>query len=435
MAAVAETATAQRERPGEALYAKLKPGPGRPAPAVADHQRARIHSAMVEAVAGRGYRAVAVRELASLAQVSTRTFYKHYTGKEDCFLRTHELVVRRIVRGMLAVQAGERDWRKRLRLAIEAFLRGIARDPGAAQLILVDAYAAGPAAREQVRRAEHTLEARFANCFARDPEERPMPPLLLKGIVSGITSTARSRVLAGSEGVLPALAGELTEWALALHEAPLEKPADWASLPQAARPVRRCASPATSDRDLLLCAATKLIAAGGYESLTRSRICKAAGVSQPSFAANFDSVEECVVAAFESRAAEMLREAERVTAEADAWPDSVHAAIELLFTEIATDPLFAPLCLSEIRVAGPNGLRSQVNLLTELAGRIHAGLPSEGRVSTLVCEASIGAACGLLEQASTEDRPRSASQVAAALSTYAQVSSGCGVGRVDGRVA
>lgn len=77
------------------LFGKLSPGPGMSPQQVASHQRARIHSAMIVLVAERGYSAATVRDLAQLAGVSTRAFYEHFSGKEECFLRTYELAVRR----------------------------------------------------------------------------------------------------------------------------------------------------------------------------------------------------------------------------------------------------------------------------------------------------------------------------------------------------
>jgi len=50
---------------------------------------------MIEIVADRGYEAVKMRELVVRAGVSTRAFYKHFSSKEDCFLRSQEMVVRR----------------------------------------------------------------------------------------------------------------------------------------------------------------------------------------------------------------------------------------------------------------------------------------------------------------------------------------------------
>src|SRR4051812_40348248 len=103
LAAVREETVSGEVGFGEAVgipYEKLKPGPGKGAVDVARHQRRRIHSAMVKTVAERGYGAVTVRELARVAGVSTRTFYRHYPSKEECFLRVHQLIVRRVLRGI-----------------------------------------------------------------------------------------------------------------------------------------------------------------------------------------------------------------------------------------------------------------------------------------------------------------------------------------------
>lgn len=97
---------------------KLTPGPGMAAADVAAHQSARIHRAMIEIVAARGYDAVKVRELVHLAGVSSAAFYKHFESKEDCFLRTHDLVVRRATRRIIASQAGEEAWKERPRLIL-----------------------------------------------------------------------------------------------------------------------------------------------------------------------------------------------------------------------------------------------------------------------------------------------------------------------------
>ena len=45
---------------------------------------------MVEAVAGRGYDAVTVRQVIALAGVSRRSFYEQFASKQDCFLSTYD---------------------------------------------------------------------------------------------------------------------------------------------------------------------------------------------------------------------------------------------------------------------------------------------------------------------------------------------------------
>jgi AcrR family transcriptional regulator len=51
---------------------------------VASHQRARLHRAMIELVAEKGYAATTVTELCKVAGVSSRTAYELFVSKEAC---------------------------------------------------------------------------------------------------------------------------------------------------------------------------------------------------------------------------------------------------------------------------------------------------------------------------------------------------------------
>src|ERR1700751_696691 len=165
------------------LYAQLHPGPGLSREQVGSHQRARIYAAMIELVAERGYCAVTISELARLAGVSKRTFYEHFPGgKQECFLRTYELVVRRSCKRVGAAQADCSDWRQRLQLAFRAWTDGIAGEPKAARLALEEAFAAGPAALDLMRRAEGRFAAMIDLSFADAPDDIVVPPLVVKGI-------------------------------------------------------------------------------------------------------------------------------------------------------------------------------------------------------------------------------------------------------------
>src|SRR5690242_16547313 len=82
----ARTEGAPRPAP---LYKRLPRGPHRLGRrAVAQHQRLRIHGAMVQAVASGGYEALSVRQVIALAGVSRRSFYEQFASKQDCFLAT-----------------------------------------------------------------------------------------------------------------------------------------------------------------------------------------------------------------------------------------------------------------------------------------------------------------------------------------------------------
>ena len=123
MAGLGDAALIPSASAPEVRYGKLSPGPGLSSREVASHQRARLHAAMVEIAGEYGYEAVTVRELARLAGVSTRAFYEGFRDKEECFLKTYELVVQRAAAEIYSAQNGERRWPKRLRRALAALGR------------------------------------------------------------------------------------------------------------------------------------------------------------------------------------------------------------------------------------------------------------------------------------------------------------------------
>ena len=83
------------------LYARLPHGPHRlDHKQVISHQRARIHGAMVEAVAENGYAGTSVRQVVGLAGVSRRSFYEQFPNKEECFLATYDVIAGRGVKGI-----------------------------------------------------------------------------------------------------------------------------------------------------------------------------------------------------------------------------------------------------------------------------------------------------------------------------------------------
>jgi len=350
MAVTRETgaAPARVPRPVEAQYDKLSPGPGRLASEVAAHQRARIHNAMVELVGERGYAAVKMRDIVRLAGVSTRSFYENFDSKEDCFLRTHELIVRGAARRITAAQAEELDWRERPRLVFDAFMREVMRAPHAARLVLVDAYEAGIDALEQAWHAESTFKDLIDESLAPAPGEVGMPPLVAEGIVAGVARLARTRLLAGKEEDFANLGNELTEWALSLlDESAAELAAlDRASVSLGARPIETFEQPG-GVRASILAAAADLAAADGYASLTVSRIRDGAGVSLAAFKAEFAGIDDCFLATLELHAGEAMAESTIAQASGRTWPGGIYRAMASLCARFGRDPLLVHLCLDD----------------------------------------------------------------------------------------
>jgi AcrR family transcriptional regulator len=106
-------------------------------------------------------------------------------------------------------------------------------------------------------------------------------------------------------------------------------------------------------RERLIAGLATAVAAKGYATVTLADITREAQVSRRVFYENFESKEECFLAAFEVVVAH-LRElvAEAVEPLPD-WPSQAIAGTRAVLAFLATEPDLARLCLVESRVAGP----------------------------------------------------------------------------------
>jgi AcrR family transcriptional regulator len=397
---------------------------------VAAHQSARIHRAMIEVVADQGYEAVKVRELVHLAGVSSAAFYKNFKSKEDCFLRTHDLVVRRATRRIIASQGEEGDWQKRPRLIFDAFVHELQDDPDAGYFALVEAYAIGPAALMQARKAETTFEAMFAQTFARAPGGMVVPPMVVEGMMAGVAGVARGRLLTGREGELVHLNDEMEEWMLSYpggsadELAHLDLQLVWRDtrlqpLISPSSSGEGEAWPKTGDRALLLASVAELSTANGYGKLTATNISHGAGLPRSIFKSLFDGAEECYVAAMEQRAEEALAQAARAQTAGRSWPGGMYRAISALCDQLIGDPLLTSVCLAETFEPDSDGSRSRAQLIGVVAELLNDSAPILERPSALFAEASTDAVWSLFHHHLIRALPLSSPQIAATLAFMA----------------
>jgi AcrR family transcriptional regulator len=388
----------------EPTYAheRLAPGPsGLTREQVASHQRARIYLTMIELVALRGYGALRVRELVRRARVAPHTFYEHFGDAEECFLSTFDIVAGRAAKQVRAAQHEVLDWRERLRVAFLAFAAEIAQRPEAAQLALVEAFAAGPAALERMRRAEATFEEMVHASFDSAPERIAVPPLIVTGVVAGVARVARARLMAGRAEELPELADELLAWTLSLRCPHASAVARLGSL-SAPAPPATVLDPAPGEewgeRAQLLDGAARLAALEGYPRLTSARVCAEAGVSRRCLGTHFDDISECFMAAVELLAGRALARAQVEGAAGISWAGGVYRALVVLCVQVAADPAFARLAFVEVFAPGPAGMRCREGIIGSVAEGFRADAPSARRPSEIAAEASVGAVWGIIHR-------------------------------------
>jgi AcrR family transcriptional regulator len=385
---------------------------------------------MVNIVADYGYEAVKVREIVHLAGVSSGAFYKHFESKEDCFLRTHDLVVRRATRRIIASQAAETDWRRRPRLIFNAFARELEGDSAAARYALVEAYASGPVALAQARKTEATFEAMLAQSFARAPGGVVVPPMVIEGMMAGVVRVSRTRLLSGEETELTHLADEMSEWMLCYPGLSADGLADL-DIQLVWRDTRLLpltvlsgsgegeAWPNTGDRALILASVAELTAASGYSHLTSSGIRRDAGVPRAVFKFHFEGIEDCFIAAMEQRAGEAMAEAARAQTAGRTWSGGLYRAISALCDQIAADPLLASVCLVDNFTPSSSGSRIRSQLIAAVTEQLADSAPLVEQSSSTIAEASSAAVWSLFHHHVVRALVHSPPHVAATLSFMA----------------
>ncbi len=344
---------------------------------------------MIELVAAGGYKAVTVAALADRASVSKRDFYKRFAGKEDCFLSTYDLVIRRSLDGILAAVEGDDDPDECLQLGFLTFADQVANSPEAARLALVEAFGVGGGAVERLLRANRLFEALVAQYLSLS-EGRRLPPLVVKGIVGGGARVARTRLRSGEPRTLDG--GELMRWALSFRDDGVFR---LRGLPVAGAPPALPATapgPAPGDeRGLILAATAKLSAEAGYAGLTVPRVRAAAGLSRRSFESHFNGVQDCFLAMVSMLSGRTLAAAEPAFLTAGDWGRGVHRMVVALCHLLAGDPAFARLAFLDLYSPGEGAIVWRGELIMKLARTLRRRAEPEWQPSEFTAEASVGA--------------------------------------------
>jgi AcrR family transcriptional regulator len=188
---------------------------GLPREFVASNHRDRLVAGCIAAVEERGYADFTVADVIKQAAVSRRTFYEHFSSKEECFVATYDLIATHLGSLVEEAMGGGGEWPQRVRDAFSRVLRFTATEPQLARLCMVEPLAAGGTVA-----AHH--ESAIA-CFARllaagrpsagakataDPETE-------LATVAGIASLLCRRIASGGAAEAEKLLPDLVESYLA----------------------------------------------------------------------------------------------------------------------------------------------------------------------------------------------------------------------------
>lgn len=179
-------------------------------------QRARILRATGELVAKRGYHDVTVALIVKRARVSFKTFYRHFAGKEECFMALFDAEMgrsRERIEAALAAQSAE-PWPAQVIAALRALFASILLDPLIARATIVEGPTVGPAIIERYERLATALSPLLARGREAAPSAGALPATLEDTLAGGVLWSAYQRLVVGSASELPELLPETVAFVL-----------------------------------------------------------------------------------------------------------------------------------------------------------------------------------------------------------------------------
>lgn len=118
----------------------------------ADPYRRRLLDGLADSIAERGYRASTVAEIVRAARTSKRTFYDHFTSKEECLLELLRVDNEELALRIRTEVDPEADWQVQIRQAVQAYVTQIRSRPAITLSWIRDMPSLGEVARPAQRR-------------------------------------------------------------------------------------------------------------------------------------------------------------------------------------------------------------------------------------------------------------------------------------------
>ena len=172
-------------------------------------QRERLLVGIADCVAEDGYAAASVARIARHAGVSTRTFYEHFTDKEDCLLAAYDVAVETAVGRLQAAYAPALPWRDRLGQLLQAWFELLASEPSFTRIYALEIWHATPTTQQRAVQGTSTLCAVFRqanrDAIAEDARVVAVTDDELQLLAGGTHRLMLLRVLAGETAKLPEL--------------------------------------------------------------------------------------------------------------------------------------------------------------------------------------------------------------------------------------
>jgi AcrR family transcriptional regulator len=390
---------------------KLQPGRRLPAEEVARNQRERLYAAMVAVVAEKGYEATRVADLLELSGVSRSAFYDHFKDKEECLLAALGSFLEPMIDLLFGGEDGPPS-EERAREALEAFIQLIVQQPATARMCLVEIYAAGSRAIDEIERITAAFQDFVSLWLERTPGREGTPPDLLRAVIGGVRKVIHTRLYRGEEGELAGLSPQIWEWAVSYRPppVPLRRPR---SRPTASAGPVQGYDPA----ERILRALASVVAEKGYPATTIGDVAARASISLSTFYANFADKEEAMLAAIDSGSAQMLATTLPAFRRASDWPHQVRGAYAGMFAFCAAEPEYTRLGAVDVYAAGRRALEQRDQVMESMEALLVPGYQLNPGVSPIAAEAIGGAIYSMIYDQVKQSGPESMGEIVP-LATY-----------------
>jgi AcrR family transcriptional regulator len=396
--AVSEVAFRERLSPD---YERLKPGPGHSPEEVRASQQDRIHRAMIEMVGEVGHEHVTVRGLTRRAGVSSRTFYSLFSNREECLASSIDRSGHQLLRKAARCSADGPSKKRRLHSALHSLLGGLADDPKAARVLLVEAPCAGRPGRTRAAELTRDLERLLGHLLTDGSASTTVPRRLVIGVAAGVVRVATTTTLTDRVAELPDCAQELGGWVFDSYR----QAADSQAMQPTVRD-RRESSPLPSalsafdghsEYERILSVTSRVAMDKGFTALTASKIRREAGASRRGFDERFGDTAACFLAAVEYLACVAVGRAVAWGAGRGGETGLTYRTVLALCAMAARNPPQAQLILRTIVAPGRLGLQRREGMISKGAAWLLKE-PDPGSVrSLLAAEASVAATWRIAE--------------------------------------
>jgi AcrR family transcriptional regulator len=162
-----------------------------------------------------------------------------------------------------------------------------------------------------------------------------------------------------------------------------------------------------SQRERLLEATMKVVAAKGYGPATVADLTREAGISRTTFYQQFEDKEAAFLAAYDDAVDKLVRRITAAYEAEDRWPDRARAGLATLLEALAADPAQARLAFVDVAAAGPAAqrrYRAAVQRLTPLFDEGRDFAPGGRALPANASRLAAGAVVGLISDELIADR-------------------------------